>query len=170
MITPTYVQTMAQYNRWQNSNLIRAGSELDESDLFKDQGSFFGSIIRTCSHLIWGDSLWLSRFHDFPPPEKESMRDSVIECQNWDVYCQRRADLDAVICDWAGSIEPATLDADLCYYSGAAGRDITKSTALLVTHFFNHQTHHRGQIHAMLTALGVKTADTDIPFMPDERY
>jgi uncharacterized damage-inducible protein DinB len=45
------------------------------------------------------------------------------------------------------------------------GRDITRPNAILVTHFFNHQTHHRGQVHALLTGFGEKTGDTDLPFV-----
>jgi len=69
---------------------------------------------------------------------------------------------------WAGRVTQSQLDAELRYYSGAVGREINKPMGLLVTHFFNHQTHHRGQVHAMLTALGVETQDTDMPLLPDE--
>jgi uncharacterized damage-inducible protein DinB len=55
---------------------------------------------------------------------------------------------------------------DLGWFSGAMGREVTKPKALLVLHMFNHQTHHRGQIHAMLTTAGARPGDTDIPFMP----
>ena len=32
----------------------------------------------------------------------------------------------------------------------------------LLMHFFNHQTHHRGQAHTMITAAKEKTGDTDL--------
>ncbi len=59
-------------------------------------------------------------------------------------------------------LDPAWLAGDQTWYSGAAGRDFTRPRMLLVTHFFNHQTHHRGQAHAMLTAAGERTGDTDL--------
>ena len=59
------------------------------------------------------------------------------------------------------------LQGELSWYSGAVGREVSKPYGLLVTHFFNHQTHHRGQVNGALTALGQKLDDTDLPFMPE---
>jgi uncharacterized damage-inducible protein DinB len=69
--------------------------------------------------------------------------------------------------EWAAQIKPADLTGDLTWYSGMSGRELTEPKALCVTHFFNHQTHHRGQIHAMLTAAGQTPQPTDLPFMPE---
>ena len=64
--------------------------------------------------------------------------------------------------------DPAWLAADLTWFSGAAGRELTRPRALIVAHIFNHQTHHRGQVHAALTAAGQRTGDLDLPFiLPD---
>lgn len=168
MITPEYVSTMARYNRWQNTNLVQSVDQLSAPDRVKDMGGFFGSIEQTCFHIVWGDSIWLSRFSDLPPPEKNSIADSVRECDDWADYRRRREWLDSYISRWADRVTQDQLDAELQYYSGAAGRNICKPVGLLVTHFFNHQTHHRGQVHAMLTALGAETQDTDMPLLPDE--
>ena len=56
----------------------------------------------------------------------------------------------------------------LTWFSGLKQAEVTMPMALCVTHFFNHQTHHRGQIHAMLTAAGVETGGTDVAFMPED--
>jgi uncharacterized damage-inducible protein DinB len=45
--------------------------------------------------------------------------------------------------------------------------EVRRPRALLIAHMFNHQTHHRGQVHAMLTAAGARPADTDLFMMPD---
>ena len=79
-----------------------------------------------------------------------------------------RPKLDARIAAWAWELFPDDLTGDLSWYSGAMKRDMTMPKAVCAMQLFNHQTHHRGQVHAALTALGVKTDDTDIPFMPDE--
>ena len=63
---------------------------------------------------------------------------------------------------WANKVDDAWLAEDLTWFSGAANREITAKKELLVTHFFNYQTHHRGQAHAMLTAAGQETGDTDL--------
>ncbi len=73
-----------------------------------------------------------------------------------------REELDAAISEWAGSMEEAWLAADQIWFSASAGREVTAPRALLVTHMFNHQTHHRGQAHALITRAGEKTGDTDL--------
>ena len=78
-----------------------------------------------------------------------------------------RAGFDQTIIDWADSVDDSWLAADQTYYSGATKRDWTKPRWVLVTHMFNHQTHHRGQVHCMLTQAGGRPADTDLPFMPE---
>ena len=69
---------------------------------------------------------------------------------------------DADISRWAAKVDDAWLNADLVWFSGAAGREMHAPKRLLVAHFFNHQTHHRGQAHALLSAAGQQTGDTDL--------
>jgi uncharacterized damage-inducible protein DinB len=71
------------------------------------------------------------------------------------------------ILDWANAVDDAWLAADQTYYSGATKREWTRPRWVLVTHMFNHQTHHRGQVHSMLTQAGGRPSDTDLPFMPE---
>ena len=74
--------------------------------------------------------------------------------------------MDKAITAWADQVSADWLASDLSWYSGAAGRDMVSPVWFCVTHFFNHQTHHRGQVHAMLTAAGAKPDDTDLFLMP----
>ena len=166
MITPAHAQMMAAYNAWQNESLYGAASGLSDHARKADRGAFFGSIHRTFNHILWGDRIWLSRFTDHPAPEG-GIPTSTDYYEDWEALCAARKETDAFIRDWAGALAPADLEGDLTWFSGAMGRDVTKPRWVLATHFFNHQTHHRGQIHAMLTAAGAKPDDTDIPFMPD---
>jgi len=76
-----------------------------------------------------------------------------------------RAGLDARIVDWAAGVTQDWLDEDLAWFSGSIQKDLVMPKGLLVTHMFNHQTHHRGQAHALLTSFGAKTGDTDLPFV-----
>ena len=73
-----------------------------------------------------------------------------------------REKADADISAWAAKIDQNWLDEDLVWFSGAAEREMRMPKRLLVTHFFNHQTHHRGQAHALITAAGQETGDTDL--------
>jgi uncharacterized damage-inducible protein DinB len=77
----------------------------------------------------------------------------------------RREKADADIEAWAARLQPAWLEGDLAWFSQATGRERRWNRGQLVVHLFNHQTHHRGQVHAMLTALGRDPGDTDLPLV-----
>ncbi len=166
MITLDHVRTMADYNRWQNGNLYGAADELTDGQRREPRGAFFGSIHGTLNHLLWGDQIWMSRFADTPKP-KGGIPQSVALFEGWDDLKRERQAFDSVIIDWAATLAPSWLEGDLTWFSGAAGREVTKPKWLLVTHLFNHQTHHRGQVHCMLTQCGVKPGATDLPFRRD---
>ncbi len=167
MIGTDHMRMMAAYNRWQNGSVYSAADGLPDHDRTADQGAFFGSIEATLNHILWADRIWMSRFADYPAPNAPDIGSSVGETENWDQLKAERRATDQEIIDWVATVSPDELQGDLSWFSGAAGREVTKPFWLLVTHFFNHQTHHRGQVHAMLTAKGAKPDDTDLPFMPD---
>jgi uncharacterized damage-inducible protein DinB len=164
MITPAFVRTMADYNRWQNESLCRAADQLSDAQRKEPRGAFFGSIHATLNHLLWGDQMWMSRFAGTPRPKAPGIPQSIGMFESWDDLKRERQAFDQVIIDWAETLDGAWLDGDLTWFSGASGREQTKPKTLLVVHMFNHQTHHRGQVHCMLTQAGVKPDATDLPF------
>lgn len=165
MITSAHVQTMARYNKWQNENLYGCADRLTDEERKRERGAFFGSIHKTLNHLLWGDHIWLHRFAGTPRPEG-GIPQSLDRFPVWEDLKRERAAFDDVIVGWATGLDPRWLDGDLSYYSGAAKRDIAKPKWLLVTHLFNHQTHHRGQVHCMLTQSGQKPGATDLAGLP----
>lgn len=167
MITPEYCVTMARYNRWQNRSLLQGAEALEPAARRKPRGAFWGSIAGTLSHLLWGDTMWMSRLDGGPRPEGR-LAESAEAHAVWEDLRRERQALDARIVGWAGRVTQVELEGDLFWHSGAAGRAVSRPMALCVAHFFNHQAHHRGQIHAMLTMAGVRTGDTDLVLMPDE--
>jgi uncharacterized damage-inducible protein DinB len=166
MIDRAYVQRMARYNRWQNDNLYGAADRLSDAERRRETGAYFGSIHKTLNHVLWGDHTWMARFTDLPEPEA-GIAGSVALHQDWTELKAERAAFDTGMIAWADRIDDAWLASELTYYSGATGRDWTRPRWLLVTHMFNHQTHHRGQVHCMLTQAGARPGDTDLPFTPD---
>ena len=167
IVTPEYCVMMARYNGWQNRQLKAAFATLDTADLKQDRGAFFGSILATANHLLWGDRMWMARFAGSAPPaggitETTELTDSG---PAWEV---ERFQTDGGILFWAERLRAVDLAGDLTWYSGAVGREVAKPVAQCVVHMFNHQTHHRGQIHAMLTAVGVRAPVSDLAFMPDD--
>ncbi|MZQ88006.1 damage-inducible protein DinB [Frigidibacter albus] len=158
---------MARYNAWQNDNLYAAAALLEDEGRRAPRGAFFGSIHATLNHLLWADRMWLSRFGRGEAPGG-GIAGSVALVAEWQALCAARRDMDAVIVDWADALAPEDLAGDLAWYSGASGREMTRPKALCVLHLFNHQTHHRGQVHAMLTAAGAVPGPTDLVFAPGE--
>ncbi|GAC1561288.1 MAG: DinB family protein [Beijerinckiaceae bacterium] len=165
MIGTGYVQRMARYNRWQNENLYSAADRLSDEARRQERGAFFGSIHGTLNHLLWADEIWMSRFRGTPRPPG-GIPDSTTLRGGWDELKRDRDAFDRQIIAWSDGLDDAWLAGELSYYSGAARRDLVMRRALLVMHLFNHQTHHRGQVHCMLTQAGVRPGDdTDLPFM-----
>ena len=81
---------------------------------------------------------------------------------DWHVLTAERATFDRQITAWAGTVDQAWLAADQTYYSGGVKREVTRPRWILVTHMFNHQTHHRGQVHVMLSQTSVPPPSLDL--------
>ncbi len=165
MIGSEYIREMARYNAWQNRQLFELLQAMDEDDLYRDRGAFFGSIMGTLGHLLWGDHIWMSRFDGGSAPEG-GIAHSAGQHTRLDSWRAARETMDGRIVDWARTVDEAGLQGDLDWYSGAVGAQVTRPVALCVVHMFNHQTHHRGQVHAMLTAAGSGAPVSDLVFMP----
>jgi len=166
MIDAAYVQRLARYNRWQNENLYAVADRLSEDERRRERGAFFGSIHGTLSHVLWGDCTWMNRFSDVPKPAV-GIAGSKTLYPHWKILKQERGAIDAKIIGWSDSVNSDWLASDYTWFSNAAQREVSKPMWMLVTHFFNHQTHHRGQVHAMLTQAGGQPGDTDLFLMPE---
>jgi len=164
-ITTAYARKMADYNRWMNEGIYTAAAELSDKERKADAGAFFGSIHATLNHLLWGDQIWMSRFAGTPAPVSPDIPGSVAQHDSFDALAAERKAFDGVIIAWAKNLDPAWLDGDLSWFSGALQKDVVHLKSTLVVHMFNHQTHHRGQVHAMLTRAGAKAPPTDLFIM-----
>ena len=164
MITPAYVRTMAAYNAEVNRRWYGAADTLTDAQRREDRGAFFGSLHGTLCHLVWADSLWMHRFAGWTRPAT-AQKDSTGMIPDWGDLRLARFNIDARLIAWAATVTQDWLDEDLAWYSGSIQRDLVMQKGLLVTHMFNHQTHHRGQAHAILTSFGAATGDTDLPFV-----
>lgn len=166
--TTEFAREMARYNQWQNRSLFREANRLTDAQRKETRGAFFGSIHDTLAHILFGDQAWLFRFTGRPEhkPRAASIAESIHVYPDWPELERERLDFDRQIIAWADALDPAWLDGDLTWFSTAIDREVTRPKRQLVAHLFNHQTHHRGQVHCMLTQLGLKPDDTDLPFMP----
>ncbi|WP_231024145.1 DinB family protein [Sulfitobacter mediterraneus] len=168
MITPDYVKIMSRYNLWQNNQLYSILKQMDDAEVELDRGAFFGSIKGTLNHLLWGDLLWLSRFAGGDYPKIENASQFIDLYPTISIWSSERFRCDKRIIAWADRLRQVDLTGELTWKSISMEEEVKTPLSLCITHYFNHQTHHRGQVHAMLTAAGQKAPVTDLLFMPED--
>jgi uncharacterized damage-inducible protein DinB len=161
MITPAYIQLMARYNSEMNRRIYVAAARLTDDRRRADVGLFWQSLHGTLCHLLWGDRQWMSRLDGWPANTIPNPQSPTL-IQDFDELRAAREKADAALEDFASRVTEAFLDEDLTWYSGAAKKTMSREKRGLMVHFFNHQTHHRGQAHAALTIHGVDPGDTDL--------
>jgi len=161
MITASYVRTLSAYNSEMNRRIYAGAARLSDDQRREDVGLFWKSLHGTLNHLLWGDRQWMSRLDGWAPNTVPNPQSPTLVA-DFDELRAVRVEADARIEAFAARIDDAWLAEDLVWYSGAAGRELRMPRTLVMTHFFNHQTHHRGQTHAALTRFGVDPGDTDL--------
>jgi uncharacterized damage-inducible protein DinB len=164
MITPAYVQTMAAYNAEMNRRIYAAAGKMTDAERREHRRMFWGSLHGTLNHLVWGDRVWMFRFAGWPEPEQRIKQSNQLYADFAELSIER-ARTDADISAWAAGVEQAWLDQDLVWVVSGTQREIRRPRKLAMMHFFNHQTHHRGQAHGVLTYFGHDPGDTDLPLV-----
>ncbi|WP_248796499.1 DinB family protein [Pseudomonas sp. MWU13-2105] len=166
----SHICLMASYNQWMNAKLYEAAKGLSEEELGADRKAFFGSILGTLNHLAAGDRVWLQRFARHPAryPSLEPIRQlptperlDQLLFASFHALAVHRAWLDQIIIDWGHSVTESDLDQSL-HYKNMKGVAAEKDFYGLVMHFFNHQTHHRGQVTTLLSQAGIDVGATDL--------
>ena len=159
MISTDYLAKMARYNRWMNERLYACCAQLSDAQRKEDVGAFFKSVHGTLNHLLLADRVWLGRFRGQPFPARALNQELYADFETLQRERQRTDnDIEMLI----ASLTEADLARDLHYTPISNPQPRTSPVWFALTHFFNHQTHHRGQTHAMITAMGEKTGDTDL--------
>ena len=149
---------MARYNRLANERLYACCAELTDAARKQTRPAFFKSIHGTLNHIMVGDRIWLARFEGRDVP---STGLDAILYDNFDALCAARTEKDIRIEEFAETVTDAFL-AGTIRYENNEGRLFDDPVDMLVSHFFNHQTHHRGQVHDMLCQTDVKTPVLDL--------
>ena len=163
MITAEYCRMMAEYNGWMNDRLYLCCQDMEDAARKEDRGAFFGSIHGTLNHILFGDLAFMSRFTGEPEKAPELGQELYSRFED---LRHARQDLDNRILNWSKELTPDWLEQNLTYISKVDNQSRTAPHWALVTHMFNHATHHRGQITTLLSQLGLDMGSTDIPFMP----
>jgi uncharacterized damage-inducible protein DinB len=164
MVSSGYCQTLARYNEWMNSRLFALCATLPEAELHANRGAFFGSVYATLNHIAYSDLAFLSRFTGEPPIVPELGVDLF---GGFAALRREREAIDERLLAWSAMLTPEWLGETLTYQSKVDGVTRTRPRWLLVTHLFNHQAHHRGQVTTLLAQQGLDLGSTDLPFMPE---
>lgn len=153
---------MAQYNGWMNGRILDCAALLTDAERKRDRGAFFKSIHGTLNHVLVGDNLWMGRFENQPFDWHGHAHELHAD---FDALRQARVAMDERIAAFAMRLTPAWIARPFDYAKLSGARVRVEAWAAL-THFFNHQTHHRGQVTTLLMQAGVDPGETDIVAMP----
>jgi uncharacterized damage-inducible protein DinB len=162
---------LGRYNRWMNQRMYAACEALTDAERKQERGAFFGSIHHTLTHMLLADKMWLQRF---------AVQDSVFVAlpaallampegadyssdlhPDWQDLRQTRDALDAAVELWLADMSPDFLLSTM-HYANTKGVQRAHPAWQAMTHFFNHQTHHRGQVTTLLAQAGVDMGVTDL--------
>ena len=143
---------LAAYNRWANRRLYDDVAGLPDEDRKRAAGLFFGSVHGTLNHLLVADSIWMRRFTgEGPQPERLNQ----ILYEDFPALRAARQQEDDRICVFVTGLSLVEYDRTI-EYQNSTGKTFLQQLAPALTHFFNHHAHHRGQVHAGLTMLGMR--------------
>lgn len=163
-MNPEIYQRLAAYNTWMTGKLYDTCAKMSDAERKEDRGAFFRSVHSTLNHLLFADRAWMGRFTDRDYPHKGMGVDIFDDFEDLKAaHLEMAADIET----FAGELTPEWLAADMRWTSVSGNQTRERPRWLLVTHMFNHQTHHRGQITTLLSQVGLDVGVTDLPFMPD---
>ncbi len=163
MYDGSYYQLMAEYNVWMNQKIYSVCSEIPDAQRKQDLGAFFQSIHGTLNHLLYGDKAWMGRFTNNPFSVTTIGQELYAD---FDVLKAERENVDQQILEWSKNLDLDWLSQPFAYTSNVDRQQRILPTWVLVTHMFNHQTHHRGQVTTLIKQLGYEAGITDIPWLP----
>jgi uncharacterized damage-inducible protein DinB len=151
--------TFAGYNAWANDRLYDAAAQLSDAEYRVDKGAFFKSMHGTLNHLLATDLIWMKRFTG--EGEAPDRLDAILHERLVDLRAARDAE-DRRIVAWIGSIDEARLKGVIRYRRVSTPDEFVQPLMPALDHWFNHQTHHRGQAHVILTSFAKKAPELDL--------
>ena len=159
-----WAHTLAAYNRWMNERLYACCAGLTDAERKRDRGAFFRSIHGTLNHLLLADRMWLGRLTATPFAVASLDQELYADFEE---LRRERERTDREIASFVSELQPARFEGTLSYTSfvNPAPREYPFWVAL--THFFNHQAHHRGQLTTLLMQAGVDPGVTDLIWLPE---
>ncbi|TFL13603.1 damage-inducible protein DinB [Pusillimonas caeni] len=167
MTDPDMLQVMAGYNRWMNERLYDVCAGMSDEERKRDMKAFFGSIHKTFNHILLADRVWLGRLAA-QPFEVHSLDQELYA--DFQALARERAMTDSEIEDTVSNLSPERLKESITYRSISRRQEATLPCGLILLHMFNHQTHHRGQVTAIMSQLGRDFGVTDLIAFPGANH
>ena len=160
-----HFESFALYNQWANGRLLEAAAGLTAEQLAENRGAFFGSVIGTLNHILVADRAWLWRLTG--SGETPIALDEILYA-DFRVFRRALEVEDARLIETVAGLSEEILPRPL-RYRNMLGDEFEQPRTVLLTHLFNHQTHHRGQVHTLLTQFGVSVPALDLVYFIRER-
>ncbi len=155
----------AGYNAWANRRLYDAAAQLSDADYRADRGAFFKSMHGTLNHLLATDRIWMKRFTGVgKTPER---LDAIVHETFGPLRAAREAE-DLRIVAWINGLDETRLQGVIRYRRVSTPEEFVQPLMPALDHWFNHQTHHRGHAHMILTSLGRPAPELDLLFYQRE--
>jgi uncharacterized damage-inducible protein DinB len=158
MTTPAYFQTLARYNQWANRRLYTACAELADADYRAPRRAFFGSIHGTLNHLLVTDRIWMGRIEGLA--SGINALNQILFEDFGELRAAREAEDERIVA-FADQLTADMLDKALVY-KNTTGKPFETPMVWVLAHLFNHQTHHRGQAHGLLSQTEVAPPPLDL--------
>jgi uncharacterized damage-inducible protein DinB len=149
-VMKAHFDMFSRYNAWANERLYEAAARLSDADYRADRGAFFKSMHGTLNHLVVADRIWMRRLTG--TGETTNRLDAILYDDLPSLRAARRSEDERII-RFVDGLSEADLAGHIRYRTITNPQDIEQPMAPALAHFFNHQTHHRGQAHGLLTAI-----------------
>lgn len=146
-----HFRMFADYNRWANARVYEACAALPDADYRADKGAFFGSAHRTLNHLLVADRIWMKRLSG--TGEAPASLDVILHDDLAGLTAARMEEDERMI-DFLEDLSETDLARTITYSNVAGTSHFTQPLTTILAHIFNHQTHHRGQVHGIITSVG----------------
>jgi len=156
-----HFQMFAAYNRWANQRIYEVAAGLSPEEFTRDTGAFFKSVMGTLNHLLATDRIWMKRFTG--EGDAPAKLDAILHTDFDSLRKARIAEDDRMV-GWINGLSEQQFEGRFTYLTVSDMRTISQRLAPALAHAFNHQTHHRGQLHAILTTLGRPSVVLDLVF------
>lgn len=154
-----HYKMFAAYNRWANERLYDTAEYLSDAEWDRDVKAYFGSMCGTLNHILVADRIWMNRFTG--AGETHTVLSDIPHPRFADLKAERGR-MDERIIDWVATLDEETLDGLFTYTPVSSPQSVTQPLAPALAHFFNHQTHHRGHAHMIVSVLDHEPPSLDL--------